>query len=489
MNVKLTLGSRTYVMAAAAALVLSGCAGGGVTGSSGGAQTAVVAFNNSLLEAVKVTAPGPTVTSRAMGMTYTAMYDAWAAYDPVAVGTRLGGALRRPASEFTISNKQKAASYAAYTVLVDLFPTQKSRFDAVMASYGYDPMDMGPTDGAGDIGVRAAQAILTYRHADGSNQLGNLGGGGAYKDYTGYTPVNTATQVNDIGHWQPPTFVMPDGSIRRPSYLTPHWGNVKTFAISNPAALRPVAPAAVGTPEFQQQADEILATTANLTDEQKMIAEYWAKGSGTEFPPGQWGGFAARISARDNHSLDDDIKMFFMVGNAVMDAGICCWESKRFYDYVRPITAIRELYRGQDITSWGGPGKGIIVMKGENWLPYQPASFITPPFPEYTSGHSAFSAAAAEVIKRFTGSDSLGMSVTFAPGSSETEPGVTPSRPITLSWATLSEAADQAGISRRYGGIHFEDGDLRSRVLGRSVGAAVYQKSMDYIEGRGTPNP
>jgi hypothetical protein len=99
------------------------------------------------------------------------------------------------------------------------------------------------------------------------------------------------------------------------------------------------------------------------------------------------------------------------------------------------------------------------------------------------SGHSTFSAAGAEVLKLFTGSDRFGDSVTFPPGSSVIEPGVTPKEPVTLSWSTFSEAADQAGISRRYGGIHFEMGDLAGRATGRVVAKQAWKESLRYFRG------
>ena len=99
-------------------------------------------------------------------------------------------------------------------------------------------------------------------------------------------------------------------------------------------------------------------------------------------------------------------------------------------------------------------------MDGRYWVPYQPVQFPTPAFPEFVSGHSTFSSAGAEILKLFTGGDEFGNSVTFAPGTSKTESGLTPASGITLHWKTFSDAADQAGFSRRLGGIHFRRGDL-----------------------------
>ena len=103
----------------------------------------------------------------------------------------------------------------------------------------------------------------------------------------------------------------------------------------------------------------------------------------------------------------------------------------------------------------------------------------------YISGHSAFSAAGAEILKLFTHSDKFGDSVTFGQGSSNTEPGLTPKHELTLSWATFTDAANQAGISRRYGGIHFELADLVGRATGRKVADQAWEKALTFIKGKG----
>jgi hypothetical protein len=128
-------------------------------------------------------------------------------------------------------------------------------------------------------------------------------------------------------------------------------------------------------------------------------------------------------------------------------------------------------------------------MDGKDWLPYQPTTFPTPPFPEFISGHSSFSAAAARVLELFTGSDRFGDCVTFAPASSAVEPGITPAAPVTLKWDTFLAAANEAGISRRYGGIHFKAADLTGRAVGRVVGSQTWEKAEDLWEGRECRRP
>jgi hypothetical protein len=449
--------------------------------------TIVVRWNEQVLEAVRTSGIGPPMIARALAITHTCMYDAWAAYDLLAAGTRYGGALRRPVLQHTTANKTEAISYAAHSAIVDLFPEYEPEADSFLQSLGYDPgLDPTGTSTPAGVGVTACDAVISYRHDDGSNQLGDLAPG-AYSDWTGYQPVNDPmvvadpidpATVVDPNHWQPLTYPDRDGTIITPSYIGAHWGHVTPFGLLSGSQFRSlIPPPQFGTTAYAQQVDQVLSYSANLTDQQKVIAEYWADGPSSEQPPGHWMLFAQYVSDRDGHTLDQDAKMFFLVANAVMDAGIAAWDDKRAFDYVRPITAIRFMYRGQPVSAWAGPGQGTQLIDGGTWLPYQPTWFPTPPFAEYVSGHSTFSSAAAEVLKLFTGSDAFGFSTTIAAGSSEVEPGLVPADDTVLSYPTFTAAADEAGISRRYGGIHFSRADLDGRLLGRLVGLEVWLKA------------
>ncbi len=448
---------------------------------AGAAQPSVVVrWNAAALEAVRRTRLGPPMVSRALAIAHTCMYDAWAAYDHQAVGTQLGAGLRRPLRERTARNRREAVSVAAHLALVDLFPAERALFDAWLVELGYPVEPAATADSPADVGRRACAAVLDYRHADGSNQLGDENNGAPYSDYTAYAPINTPQQVVDPNRWQPITFS--NGAM--PGFLAPHWGLVKPFALERGDQLRPGPPALHPDEDYSRQAEALLRISAGLTDRQKMIAEYWSDGPASETPPGHWNLLAQVVARRDRHGLEEDVKLFFALNNALMDAGIAAWECKRFYDYVRPITALRFLFAGQLVEAWGGPFKGTQTIDGADWLPYQPGTFLTPPFAEYPSGHSAFSASAAEILRRFTGSDLFFHAVVLEPGSSRIEPGATPARPVVLFWPTFSFAAHQAGLSRRYGGIHFRDGDLASRRLGREVGEAVWRKSRDLFNPR-----
>ena len=455
----------------------------------------VLVWNDETLEAIRKLPPAPTVAARALAMVHTAIYDAWAAYDPLAVGTRLGAGLRQPEAERTQANKNKAVSFAAYTALVDLFPARQEILAQQMTDLGY-VTDGSDTSSAASVGTVAGQAVLDFRHADGSNQTNG------YADTSGYSPVNSWDQVREPDHWQPLCVPLPapgaTDCLATQKFATPHWRSVAPFALTSAAQFRPDHGPAVtvlkGKPSdaFRKEVDQQLSFSAGLTDLQKVIAEYWEDPPGSVTPPGHWNVFAQWVSRRDHHSLDEDAKVFFALNNALLDASITAWDAKRQWNSVRPITVVRWLMKDQLVQAWGGPYQGTKTIRGQDWVPYQRATFVTPSFPEYLSGHSTFSAAAAMALKAATGSDTFGMSVTIPAGSSRIEPktdtqsGV-PAAPVTLSWKSFTAAADQAGISREYGGIHFNDGDFEARQAGEDVGLLVWSKAKSYFNGKAIP--
>src|SRR5438034_1293950 len=238
-----------------------------------------IQWDNAALQAIRVAKLGPPIVARALAIVHTVMYDAWAAYDDRAVGTRLGGSLRRPGVERTLASKNEAVSFAAYRALVDLFPTQTPSFNDVLASLGYD-LANGSTDVATPAGVGnvAATAVIAFRHHDGANQLGDLHPG-AYSDYTGYVPVNDPDHINDPNRWQPLRFSDGHGGTVTPGFIAPHWGRVVPFALTSGSQFRPPeVPNLYPFGGYRVQAEQILHYSARLTDTQKAIAEYWADG-------------------------------------------------------------------------------------------------------------------------------------------------------------------------------------------------------------------
>lgn len=432
-----------------------------------------------------VNGPRPTVGSRTLAIWATAMYDAWAAYDEKAAGSRLGGALRRPKAEHTLDNKKKAISYASHRALLFVYPEAKDFLAAEMKKLGYDPADpsMDPRTPAG-VGNIAAQAVIDYRRNDGSNQFGDeVGGNGKpYADYTYYTPVNSVDRIIDPDRWQPITFTLKDGRKVTPGFLTPHWYRVKPFVLEKSSQFRPPPPPKTTTDDelLRQETAQVLAYNAGLTNQQKAIVEFMRDGPRSTGQSGHWLRFAQDVSRRDKHDLDRDVKLYFVVANVAFDAFISCWETKRFYDSSRPWTLIRHYYKGKNINGWAGVAGGVREMPAEEWHPYSPATFVTPPFPGYTSGHATVSAACAKTIELFTGTDEYG----FAEKRLHCELTETAAGEMeTLDLPTWSATAEMAALSRAMGGYHIPvDNNVGLRV-GREIAMWSWPKYQAYFDG------
>jgi hypothetical protein len=170
----------------------------------------------------------------------------------------------------------------------------------------------------------------------------------------------------------------------------------------------------------------------------------------------------------------------------MMDASIAAWYQKYKYDFVRPITAIRyhPNYKDKPVPTWLGPNEGFSQPphpNGSQWLPYQALHVVTPPFPEYPSGHSTFSGAGATILSATFG-EAFGAYVVIKKATSAFESN-TPTSDVTLSWPTYTHASNEAGDSRRWGGIHFYTGDNHGRALGRQVAQYVWSRAQSYING------
>lgn len=443
----------------------------------------------------------PTVISREMAISVTAMYDAWSAYDEQAVGTRLGGVLRRPAAERTEANKGTAIAYAVFRSLLFVYPEDAEWITARMRVLGIDPHHTA-TDAStpAGIGNRAAAALIAFRARDGANQGGDEAGsnGKPYSDYTGYKPVNPPDRIIDPDRWQPIPFADGKGGTFVPGFLTPHWYKVTPFALERSDQFRPAGPPKVGTEALRKEVDQVLAYNQSLSPEQKAIVEFMRDGPHSTGQSGHWLRFAQDVSRRDRLDLDQEVKLYFSVANICFDGFIACWETKRFYDSSRPWTLIHHYYHDQDILGWAGPGKGVITMKGQDWHPYSPANFITPPFPGFPSGHATVSAASARILAHFTGSDRFGAyecrragALTEADrdlramqarnGMPATD--LPASRDEVLLLPTFSATAEMAAVSRALGGYHIPYDNDAGLKMGRVIADYSWPKYQAYFNG------
>jgi hypothetical protein len=421
--------------------------------------------------------PRPTVTSRFLGLIWTAAYDAWSRYDDKAVPVYLSDVNRRPAVERTLKNKELAISYAVYRTALIYFYADSLLLKETMIKMGLDPSDFSLDPGTPiGIGNLAAKQVTNKRARDGSNQLGDAPGsdGKAYADYTAYQPVNTADKLVELARWQPKYFSNGKGGRFAPACLTPHWGRVKPLLIDSGSQFRPGPPPAIGSEQLKNEIRQVVELQSKLTDEQKALVEFMRDGPKSVQQAGHWFMFGQQVSIRDQHTLDQDVQMFFLIEAAAMDAFIACWDAKMHYDFARPYSLVHDLYADSIIQLWAGPEKGMILAPGRDWRPYSPETFLCPPFPSYVSGHSTVSAACAEILRLFKENDHFGHRVTLLPGAL-TEPDRT-GKPVELFFSSFTETAEMAGISRVLGGYHIQSENTEGLKLGRSIAKEIWNK-------------
>ena len=343
-----------------------------------------------------------------------------------------------------------------------------------------------------------------------------------------YAPANTLENVTDIEKWTPEFNTSDDASSGRQQYLTPQWGDVKPLAISKKdlrsltsladtpepflidandsydLSARALTDSSTGqvlqinasligshiNPGFIDQANKVIEFSQGLTNTaqgniNKGTAEFWEDGGGTPFPPGTWLVIGQALSLENNYDLEQDAKLFQGLGASVHAAAISAWDLKLQENYTRPVRAIRELSKlglltdvdpnieGSQFFAFNRDTGNIDVISGIDFETYQlPGGGYSPPFAEYTSGHSTFSSASAEFLTQFSGSKEfpwdIAFDLTFPFGQGE-------GQPVVLSYDSLKEAAAAAGSSRLWGGIHFEDGNDNGLLVGENIGAAIFE--------------
>jgi hypothetical protein len=370
----------------------------------------VTEWNNAALDAIRNGHTPPPIASRSLAILHASIYDAVngiaRTHEPYLVQSAVAASASREA----------AASAAAHEALVSLFPAAASSFDALHAAI-LAAIPNGPQKIAGIVwGEFVADQILAARANDGWNaSVPPPGGSGP-------------------GVWipTPPAFL---------PYLLPQWGFVMPFAMSSSSQFRPPGPPSLDSQRYAADYNEVkelgAAVGSTRTEEQTQIALFWADGAGTETPPGHWNSIAQIIAAAHSNTLEENARLFALLNIAMADAAICAWDAKYMFHFWRPVTAI------------------AFAEPELNWMSF----IITPPFPEYVSGHSTFSGAAATVFPLFFGTEDL----PFTTGS-DFLPGV------YRSFSTCLDAADEAAVSRLYGGIHFRSANEDGLQAGISIG-------------------
>ncbi|WP_338849852.1 Ig-like domain-containing protein [Massilia sp. W12] len=364
----------------------------------------------------------PPVATRILALQSLAVYDTLAAIEGTPaflVQQSVSGPIAADA----------AASMAAYRVLYLLYPTQRVELDAALATSLASIADGAAKSAGLQLGQNIADAVVAIRARDGYLNYANDDGG------------------PQAGQWRP----------TGPAYLTaqePQWGQVVPFALNSASQFRPTAPAALDSAEYAAALNEVKtlgsANSATRTPDQTQQALFWADGGGSVTPPGHWNQIAADVAKAKGNSLAANARLFAQLNVALADAAIAAWDAKYSYDFWRPVTAIQQA----DLDN------NPATAKEANWTPF----LITPAHPSYVSGHSTFSAAAAEVLTA-----AFGEQVAFSTTSS-TLPNV------VRSFTSFKQAAEEAGASRIYGGIHFSLDNVAGKQIGTRVAATVLER-------------
>lgn len=396
------------------------------------AADVITNWNNAALNAIRAANTPPPVASRALAILHVSMFDAVNGisrrYEPFFVRSAA------PAS----ASQQAAASAAAHVVLVALFPAYSAVFDALHAATLAAVGSGAQTNMGIAWGEAVATAVLVWRANDG---------------YDAQVPPPAGA---GLGFWIP----TPPGFA---PYLLPQWAFVAPFAMPASPAFRPSGPPAVDSAKYAADFNEVkslgAAVGSNRTAEQTTIALFWADATGTETPPGHWNSIAQEIVMHFGNTVEQNARLFALLNVAMADAAICAWDAKYAYDNWRPVTAIRNAERDGNPATTSDPAWNSFI--------------VTPPFPDYVSGHATFSGAAATVLARLYGTDHIAFTVgsDFLPH-------------VMRQFPSFSAAAAEAADSRVYAGIHFRSASEDGLAAGVEIGEWVYEHFMQTKDNR-----
>ena len=378
----------------------------------------------------------PPLVARNLAMIHAAMFDAANAVTVKYDGYRVDLPPQIGASE------SAAAAAAAFEVAKSLYSAVDEI--AVWQASLNETLEQVPDGTAKTLGIElgksVGQAILADRLNDGA------------KASSTYVPRTEA------GKWRRtfPDFLPP---------LLSQWPNVKPFALASGDEFRPAPPPSVGSSEYAAAVDETMRKGgfqgSERTVEQTEIALFWADGGGTATPPGHWNSITTDVTLSQGTGLLETARTFALLNIAMADAGIASWDAKYHYDLWRPIDAIRQADQDGNAGTFGDP----------SWIPL----LKTPPFPAYTSGHSTFSGAASAVLTSLFGENVAFDSQSDGHLAAEQRP-LDPSQIVTRHFASFNDAAQEAGLSRIYGGIHYRFDNSAGLTLGDLVGTAVVER-------------
>jgi hypothetical protein len=379
---------------------------------------AVVDWNEITTQALLTAGRSPLISALDYAIVQAAVYDAVMALDgrfePYHVV--IPGASGSPAA---------AAAAAAHDVLVALFPAQTAALDMTYDDYFIDK-GLSETDPGVDVGQQAAAGILALRANDGR-----------------FPPNPPAfTGGTDPGVWRPTPSYLPGPPPAFSPGAAPWVATVTPFTLKHPAQFRANPPPSLSSKRYRKDYDEIKAVGSLLsntrTSDQTELAYFWADNTAV-----LWNRAIQGIAMP---TLGESARLFALVNLAGADAAITCWDTKYYYVFWRPVTAVQEGDNDGNSKTIGDP----------SWQPL----INTPNFPEYTSGHVTYSGAAARILKLLLKTNKVTFSVTTTNSLALQK---------TRTYTRLSDAVDETVDARVYAGIHFRTADIVGREQGERV--------------------
>jgi len=371
----------------------------------------VTDWNQTAVRATEIAGAPVPVQMRMMAIVHAAIFDAV-------------NAIERKYSVYAVevaaapgASPEAAAAAAAHGILERLFPPQKAMIDAALASSLKEVAD-GPAKTEGlRVGREVAEKLFALRKDDGSAAPTSYEFGKGAGVYQATPPMN----------------IKP---------ILPHWRNVKPFLLTSAKQFPMAGPPSVDSAAFAKDFDEVKRmgskNSTARTSEQTAIAIHWV---GSEVPP--LNAIARAVSAAKKLNLIDNARFFALLNMVMADSLIAGFEAKYLYNYWRPVTAIRN----------AGLANNPAISADPNWEPL----IVTPPHPDYPSGHCLGAGAAVAVLQAMFGSDTFSMSYVYPPLG------------VVRRWESFSQIAKEVEDARVWGGIHFRAADEHGTQLGRQV--------------------
>jgi hypothetical protein len=453
------------------------------------------------------------------------MYDAWSSYQRIKAPTSGNSTIHSISP--SPQNVAVSISYAAYQALTAVLGGYNSavqkEIDSFLSDklgYNLEATKSNSTTTAAGVGNKACSYVIARRSKDGSNRLGSEPfsrlKGVPYVDYTGYQPRNDpmptvgradCSKLRFVYLWQPERFKTANGSavfVADDNY----WGILQPFSKFDKyefLAPQPPIPLAGNSTAWKAHVQKMLGYSAALNDTTKTLAWFFGPDLGASIIPT----FVPTAARNANLNLDNSVKLYLVVAEAMQDAIIVEHFNKRFYDHARPTTAVQCTFNGTTVKAWKGPYLGVGQIKGETWTTYLPPEIVTFGHSEYISGGTLACGAVFTATRLFLANDTYtGPTFKYAEGALPLEAkivkgqpgyikgktdvpnkgpatvGYAPAKEVVLNWKKWDEVVYAMADSRNFLGVHTRESVTHAAKFGKMIGQLAFEQATKLFRGQ-----